>query len=197
MDVDTLFTVIFVVVIILFQAFGVVAGRLVKKGRAVPDKSAKPGGLIGVLASRVNREIQAARQQAAAARTGPAGQNGSLDALLQTGQAGRDIFAELNARLPVGEKPMPRVEKTEGWSDAKRAARLRAVAQEATLPAADDAAVAEQAVIEEIRKGRLDNAAGKNAATEPVAPEDGYAAADLRRAVVWAEILAPPVALRE
>ena len=163
MDIDTLLTVIFVVVIILFQLFGAIAGRLIKKNKSEPDK---PDGVLQTLKTRVSKEIQTAMDQVAAAQ-------GKSDRPVQT----KEIPAQTRSapRSPVKkQKPPPAVSIRE-----------------------------EEELIDQIRKDLMEadvtEAANEVRRTErrPASAMTSYTGADLRRAVIWAEILGPPVALKD
>lgn len=193
MDMETVLSIAFVAVIILFQVFGAVFSRLIKRGQAASEKPAKAGGLIKTLASRVNRELQQALQQAAAARAGQDKQNGDIAALFQSQTADRTLSGDGRDRPPAGKKPPGRPKTAAGHSAAGPSVRHQA----AGGPVAIDPILDDEDLINEIRQGLFEEEALKTDESMPVAPKPGYAVADLRRAVIWSEILAPPLALRE
>ena len=173
MDKDTLFTIVFVVIIIVFQLFGSVLSRLVKRDRQSSANAAGSGGagrVLQTLKSRVGKEIQMAMEQAAASRKGAEWTN-------------------------IAEKPPARPRKT-ALSQAASKRGVSGKPATAAVPLSE-----EEDLINEIRQGLL--AEDKDV---PVVKKDeavftelkaGYTVEELRQAVIWTEIFAPPLALRD
>ena len=210
-DTDTLITVAFVAVIIAFQLFGSVAGRLLKQNRTAPGKPANKEGLL----TRINREIKLAMEEAAAKQRGDSREEAPPDRVREEALA--DKGRPEKKAAPVIRRPAP------GQTPSTRPAVKRAAVKAAPSVARPDvkkkeksaaasAAAEDKALISEIRQGILESAAvaavEKPGAGHAITVEDshasagiesgpGYEAGDLQRAVVWSEILAPPVALRD
>jgi hypothetical protein len=175
MNKDTLFTIVFVVIIILFQLFGSVLSRLVKRDRQTSGKTGGTGGagrVLQTLKSRVSREIQMAMEQAAASRKGAEWTN-------------------------IAEKTPARPRK----ASLSQAPMKRGVPGKPATGAV--ASSEEEDLINEIRQGLL---AEDEDVSTPVVKEDegvvtelkaGYTVEELRQAVIWTEIFAPPLALRD
>lgn len=182
---DTLITVAFVAVIILFQVFGAVAGRLLKRGQSGPEEKApEAGGVLKTLVTRVSREIQMAMEQAAANQgKAPPAEYPEPEGLSASGKQQQDRRQTAVSRLP-GERPT----------------RIRPIVKKPAAPAAVEPAPEEQSLIDDIRQELLNDAVREmeiDDGSAPAASPAGYAASDLRQAVIWSEILAPPVALRK
>ena len=175
MDKDTLFTIVFVFIIIMFQLFGSVLSRLVKRDRQSSAKAAGSGGagrVLQTLKSRVSREIQMAMEQAAASRKGAEWTNIAEKTPVRPREASLSQ-APLKRGVP-GKSPT------------------------AAVPVSE-----EEDLINEIRQGLL---AEDEDVSTPVVKEDegvvtelkaGYTVEELRQAVIWTEIFAPPLALRD
>ncbi len=164
-NLDTLFTVVFVVVIVLFQLFGVVLSRLAKKGGSGQGKAAKSDGLVQVF-KKLGREIQTAmEQQTHAGGSWPQEQPEKKETFVQTGKPRQPPF-------PVYENA-------------------------GTPPPAVPPRTADEDLIADIRQGVLKEVEDNTAVTQTETTLMAYRVSDLRRAVIWAEILGPPKALRE
>ncbi|MEW6077642.1 MAG: hypothetical protein AB1724_07520 [Thermodesulfobacteriota bacterium] len=213
MDMDTLITVVFVAVIIAFQLFGSIAGRLLKQGRSAPGQSEKKEGLL----TRVGREIQRAMEEAAAKQREASHDDAPPDRVREEEKTVVDEGPGKKP-APATRRPAPRrtaptrpaIKKPERRTPAVSAPSVaRSVVRKQEKPAAVESVQEDKALMADIRQGLLEAAAPDKPGVSPamtgqdgpalagIEPGNGYEADDLRRAVVWSEILAPPVALRE
>ena len=148
MDADTLISILFVGVIILFQLFGTVFGRLLKQGKSAKgEKAAKAGGLLKTLTERINREIQIAMEQAAKAQQRPS----VADEGKQPGRGSKKAGTRPPARPP---QPI-RARAAESRPGQKGTTRFEAVDKKPARPARRDVEPKEADLIDELRQGLL------------------------------------------
>ncbi len=153
-NIDTIITVVFVAVIILFNVFGTIFSRLIKRGQAGSDKTARTApaeGLFQTLKSRVSNEIQVAMDQVAVPKTA-------------------------RPASPKAQKPKP----------------------PPAVPSREEDALIDDIRQELMREDVVAEAPEARKREGGLALADlSFSGRDLRRAVIWSEILAPPLALRE
>lgn len=171
-DIDTIVTVVFVAIIIVFNVFGTILSRLVKGKKTGANKkgrAAKADGILQTLKSRVTDEIQTAMEQVAVAQ----GKQGATARPAQTPvQPGRPLRSTEGVKKTAGSTP--------AISNREEAALIDQIRQE--MLGDED--------FQETRKAEM-------VESDPVPAAGGYAVTDLRRALIWSEILAPPLALRD
>ncbi|MDY6906416.1 MAG: hypothetical protein SWH61_17225 [Thermodesulfobacteriota bacterium] len=205
MDMDNILTVLFIVVLVVFQVFGVVMKKLVNRGTADGDKKKpKKGGFLDVVVTRIKEEIEAAKEAAMTPPTQPQ----SSDQAESTRTDGIRGWEALMPEPPEPAESQPATRKPLSAFDSVREAEPTAGKQRlARQPTAGKtpqeigqplAAPKTTALYEETEKKA---AASAYSHTTPSLRKKRTPHHDrimeLRRAVVWTEIFAPPLALRD
>ncbi len=183
MDLETIISIAFVAVIILFQVFGALAGRLLNRRKAEGAKPPAGGGRLKGLVERVRTELQETVRAAGEARREAPGSAGEKTTTprLDAGQTTPPPFrgersAERRPAAVADGQPTAARAETSAWSGAAEAAVQDEIARDAIGAKAGEKT-------------------GETALTGPAA-DFPDSAAGLRQAILWSEILAPPLALR-
>ncbi len=184
MDIDTLFSILFVVVIILFQGVGMMLKkRKSRRPEAAGETSAGPKkGFLQTVVNRIQEEMEQARQAAQSPASGPS--------------AGWEQFMKTPAREKAEPERAPAA--ATGRGNATFAGdRTGPASSRVTLSAAE--AGLEEIDLDENFSAEPPPPAKKNPSSAILQRPSGKHSPDiheLRRAVIWSEILAPPLALR-
>ncbi|RLC27547.1 MAG: hypothetical protein DRH32_10135 [Deltaproteobacteria bacterium] len=171
MSLDTFISILFVVFIILFQVAGMLVERMQKSGG-----TSRAGSLIGTFMARIKKELEMAVSG-----------SGGPEAAGAKAMSGWDELMPDEQREQVSQEPEP------------APVMVREDAED-VLPGPGAAVILQP--LEQDEDGiRAAADAESRAATAGQPLPDSTAALpsiqELRRAVAWSEILAPPLALRE
>lgn len=211
MDIDTIFTVLFIVVIIVFQIFGTIIKKI---GRGASDQQDKKEGGKGILQSIVNQikeQIELALYPQSPPADGPKTQIATgWEDLMPQQQARTDASSQAAANFEGDNRYEPddetgyspdqatpsyafSAETDQDIDDIEKIAEILR-ADNKTAKSSDRAAknIGDSSAVPGMPR------AAKSARTAPTIPSvrKRHTARDLRQAIVWSEILAPPVSLR-
>lgn len=207
MDIDTLITVLFIVVIIVFQIFGTIIKKI---GRGTSDQQNKKGGKKGILQSIVNQikeQVELAQYPQSPPADGPKTRiaPGWENLMPQEDQAPTPS----HTKKDIDYEDRYEADDETGYS-RKQTAPSYAFSADTDQDIDDIEKIAEILRADNETDRALDNLrdspavpgmppAIKPAPTSPAIPsvKKRHTARDLRQAIVWSELLAPPVALRE
>ncbi|MDY6830941.1 MAG: hypothetical protein SWC96_03735 [Thermodesulfobacteriota bacterium] len=185
MGLDDLIPVLFFLAIVVFQVIGAMIKRARKPGPdgEAAETAAGPGGVLGRVFSRIQQEMERAAREVEAKRETP---------------SRWDLLMPEDAP-PQAEKPAP---PAQGMRQVHEGRRPEAVVQPVfrkQAPPAPAPAKRTQRGTTAFETALQQAGTAPAPAEAPVAKRSGGAGsvAELRRAVIWSEILGPPVALKK